>query len=352
MKDVNSLVRRALASAKPPSYPIADPSMLRMDANTNLLGLNPVVKRVLAKGAWKDVNHYPGGLNDGLRAAVAKGYGLHPDEVMVGDGSDELLDVVMKTFCDAGDVVAAPVPTFVMYAFYAKLCGARFEGVPLGPAWELDPAKILAKRPKLTFVASPNNPTGNAHPYAAIEEILRGTDGIVVVDEAYAEFCGHDWLSRIREFPNLVVTRTFSKSHGLAGLRVGFAAAGREIMDRLYTAKTPFTISSISERIAVEAVRDRAYVRATLKMLRAEKPFLERELVKLGFKVWRSDANFFLVDCPVLASDLVKALRKRRILVRYMGEMARLENCFRVTVGRRADNRRLLAALKEILRAR
>jgi histidinol-phosphate aminotransferase len=346
---IDRLVRRSLVHSRPPSYPGADPRMLRMDANTNLYGMNPVVGRALRAGVWKDVNHYPSGLNDELRGAVADHYRLRTTEVMVGDGSDELLDVVMKTFCEPGDVVAAPVPTFVMYAFYARVNGARFAGVPLGPGWSLDPKKLLSTRAKITFIASPNNPTGNAHAYGDIEAVLRGTHGLVVVDEAYAEFCGHNWLPRIREFPNLIVTRTFSKSHGLAGLRVGFCAASREIMDRLYTAKTPFTISAVSERIAVAALKDRGYLRGTLAMLAKEKPFLAGGLEKLGFRPYRSDANFLLTECPVLAEDVVRKLKERKILVRYMGDMPRLENCIRLTVGRREHNVRLLRALAGIV---
>jgi len=343
---IDRLVRRSLAKSKPPSYPIADPTMLRMDANTNLLGMNPVVAKALKAGVWKDVNHYPSGLNDGLRAAVAERYDLRLAEVMIGDGSDEMLDVIMKTFCDVGDVVAAPVPTFIMYAFYARIHGARFAAVPLEANWTLDPKKLIAARAKIMFIASPNNPTGNAHSYRDIEAVLEASNGLVVVDEAYAEFCGHSWLPRITEFPNLIVTRTFSKSHGLAGLRVGFCAAQQEIMDRLYTAKTPFTVSAVSERIAAAALRDSRYLNATLKMLATEKPFLAGGLEKLGFKPYRSDANFLLVDCPVLASDLVKKLKQKKILVRFMGDQPRLENCIRVTVGRREDNVKLLKAVK------
>jgi histidinol-phosphate aminotransferase len=340
--DIRPLLRRSIADVKPPSYPVADPSMLRMDANTNLYGPNPVVERAIADGAWRDANHYPSGFNDELRAVVAGTFGLTPAEIMVGDGSDELLDTIVKTFCNPDDVVAAPVPTFVMYAFYAKVNGSRFVGVPLDPPWRLNPDGLAATGAKATFIASPNNPTANRHPVEAIERVVRASEGIVVVDEAYAEFCGQDFLSRVREFPNLVVTRTFSKSHGLAGLRVGFAAARREIMERLYAAKTPFTVSSVSERIAAAALRDRTYLDATRRMLESERPFLRAGLEALGYRVYPSDANFLLVECGKPAQAVVQRLRDRGILVRGMADFAGLDTCFRVTVGRREHNERLL----------
>ncbi|MGH2687477.1 MAG: aminotransferase class I/II-fold pyridoxal phosphate-dependent enzyme, partial [Actinomycetota bacterium] len=191
--DLEKLLRRSVRGMEPPTYPGPERGVLRMDANTNLIGRNPAVERAARRLSEIDLNQYPSCLSDELRAAIGREHGLDPDEVLVGDGSDEVLDVVCKAFLNPGDAVACPTPSFVMYAFFGKLHLGQVVEVPLRrPGWTLDVEGILSARPKVVFVASPNNPTGNAAPAADLERLLREASGIVIIDEAYADFCDQD----------------------------------------------------------------------------------------------------------------------------------------------------------------
>ncbi len=341
--------RSCTKDLKAPGYPAAAAGCLRMDANTNLYGQNPAVERALKDGATADLNHYPSGVSEDLRAAIAKVHDVTAEEVIVGDGSDEVLDTLTKAYLDPDDVVAIPVPTFVMYAFYGRINFGRIAEVPLRVGWELNIDALLRTDAKITFIASPNNPTGNKFDREDVERIIQRSNGIVVVDEAYAEFCGQDFVRRTREFENLVVSRTFSKSHGLAGLRVGYAVGNRKIIERMMAVKTPFTVGSFAEKVALAALEEPYYVEESRKMVLAERPFLMDELKKLGLRPYPSDANFLLVDTGKTAKFLVQKLRERKILVRDMGDFRGLDRCFRTTIGRREHNEQLLGALRESL---
>lgn len=346
--DLENLVRRSLAGMQPPTYPGPEPGVLRMDANTNLIGRNPAVERALRRIGSIDLNQYPTCLSDDLRAAVAREHGLGPEEVLVGDGSDEVLDVICKAFLNPGDVIACATPSFVMYAFFGKLHLGRVVEVPLrAPDWTLDIEMILRVKAKLTFIASPNNPTANAVPAADLERLVGESRGIVLIDEAYADFCGQDFASRVRSWENLVVSRTFSKSHGLAGLRVGYGLAHKALMEKLYRAKTPLTLSSISEAIALEALADKAFMRETVETVRKERIRLAQKLTDLGCRPHPSDANFLIVDVGEPSGKLRAFLLSKGVVTREMGDFRGLENHIRVTVGRPEHTDRLAALVKE-----
>jgi histidinol-phosphate aminotransferase len=346
--DVEDLIRTSTAGMEPPTYPGPDPGYLRMDANTNLVGRNPAVERALRKAGELDVNQYPTCLSDRLRDAIAKEHGLSRDEVIVGDGSDEVLDVVCRAFLNPGDVVAHPAPSFVMYSFFGRLHLGRVVEVPLRPSdWSLDVDLLLRVRAKVVFVASPNNPTGNAAPADQLERLVRESNGLVVIDEAYADFCGQDFARRVREFENLIVSRTFSKSHGLAGLRVGYGLSNAKVMRRLYCAKTPLTVSLLNEAIVLESLADPSFVKASVATVAAERPKLVRRLQELGFRPQPSDANFLIVDLGTPSGPARAFLKSKGILTREMGDFKGLENFIRCTVGRAEHNERLAAALAE-----
>ena len=344
--DVEKLIRRSLAGLEPQVYPSTERGVLLMDANTNLIGRNPAVERAAKRLASIDLQQYPTCLSDDLRAALAKEHGLSSEEVLVGNGSDEILDVICKTFCNPGDLIAIPVPTFVMYAFFARVhLGSPVEAPLQGPSWQLDLDLILRVRPKILFVASPNNPTGNAFPKEDLERLITESPGVVVVDEAYADFCGQDFASQVRRFDNLIVTRTFSKSHGLAGLRVGYGASNRKLVARMECAKTPLTLSAISEAIALEALADKTFMKESVRVIQAERARLSDLLRELGFRPQKTDANFLIVDLGRPSDGARSFLRGRGIATREMSDFRGLENYLRVTVGRPEHNDRLVAEL-------
>jgi histidinol-phosphate aminotransferase len=345
--DVETLVRRSIAGLEPQVYPCTQRGALLLDANTNLIGRNPALDRAVKRLDSLDLTQYPSCLSDELRAALAKEHGLSPDEVLVGNGSDEVLDVVCKAFCNPGDPIGIPTPAFVMYGFFAKVHQGSAVEIPLQlPGWQLDVEGILRARPKITFIASPNNPTGNAFPKADLERVLAGSPGLVVVDEAYADFCGQDFASQVRRYENLIVTRTFSKSHGLAGLRVGYALANRKVLQKLECAKTPLSLGSLSEAVALEALADKTFMKESLRVVRSERVRLAELLRDLGFRPQPSDANFMIVDLGVPSEPARQYLAGRGIMTRAMGDFKGLERYLRVTVGRPEHSDRLVAELK------
>jgi len=348
--DIESLARKSARGLSIGPAPTAGDGALRLDGNTNLLGANPAIRRVLEKEAGRDLAPYPAPMHDELRGALAVQSGLDAGEILVGAGADELIDVAVRAFANPGDPVTVAVPSFELYAFCARVEQARLVEVPLNPGFALDADALLRAEAKVTFVASPNNPTGNAHAAPALERLIRGSPGIVVLDEAYAEYCGQDFLKRVREFPNLVVLRTFSKAHGLAGIRVGYAAARREVIERLARVKLPFTVGSLSERIALEALSETDHVRKSRDLVTAEKPWLAERLSALGLHPYPTDANFMLVRVGPRSEALVKHLAGRGIVVRSVGPGRGLDGCFRTTIGQREHNERLVGAIAEFTR--
>lgn len=337
--DIDALARAGVRDLPGVGAPPPAAGLLRMDSNTNLLGPNPAIRRVLEREAAGDFSLYPAPMHDALRAALATHHGLDPSEILVGAGADELIDVVIRAFVNPGESVVVPVPTFELYAFCARVEQAKVIEVPLGPRFDLD----VRAEGKVTFIASPNNPTGNAHPTAVLERVIRDSRGIVVIDEAYAEYCDQNFLRRVREFPNLIVLRTFSKAHGLAGLRVGYAAARREVIERLARVKMPFSVAELSERIAIEALADGGHVRMSRETIAAERPRLAERLTELGLHPFPTDANFMLVQVGARLEALVRHVASKGIAVRGLPKLR--DGCMRVTIGRREHNERLVSAI-------
>lgn len=322
---------------------------LNLAANTNLFGVNPALERALARLRPADLTEYPSLASTPLRQAVAQKLGVLPEQVVTGNGSNDLIDVICRTVLNPGDVVAFHQPTFSMIPLFAKENHARLVGVPLREAWTLDPAALLAAEAKLTFIVRPNNPTGNAFPRRDVERIVDQASGLVVLDEAYIEFLGGEsFVKEIREGrDNLIVLRTFSKAHGMAGLRVGYAVAPLPIAVELNKVRGPYRLDALAETAASLALADDKFVQDTVAGVRLERPKLARTLEDRGFRVFRSDANFLFAEPGVDADVLALGLRKRGVFVReFVGDLAPY---LRVTVGPPAATARLAVALDEVI---
>ena len=349
MKNIESLLRRSIRGMSSLPYASQNRSFLPLDQNTNLMGPNPVVRKVLAK--WDgDLTQYPTHSAIPLRNALGRFWKVEPDQVIVGNGSDEVFDILCKTFLNPGDRAAYVTPGFVMYGWYAEINAATPVPVPLREDFSLDVPALLRTRAKLTFLCNPNNPTANLYDRADILRILRGTKGLVVLDEAYADFSGSNWTPELRKHRNLILVRTFSKAFGLAGLRVGYAMAHPDLAARMAAVKPPFNVGGIDERVAVAALEDPSFRNRTVRTVLAERPKVAKALRELGVQVFPSDANFLLLRTPWPTGDVVDAFRARGILVRDMTKYAKLANCFRVTIGPPAVSGRFLRTFKEILK--
>ncbi len=348
MKEIEALLRTSIRDMRPLPYASQDRWLLPLDQNTNLMGPNPVVRKALAK--WDgDLTQYPTHSAIPLRNALGRYWKVEPDQVIVGNGSDEVFDILCKTFLNPGERAAYVSPGFVMYGWYARINAATPVAVPLRPDFSLDVPALLRARAKMIFLCNPNNPTANLFDRADILRILGETKGLVVLDEAYADFSASDWTPELRNHRNLVLVRTFSKAFGLAGLRVGYAMAHRDLAVRMAAVKPPFNVGGIDERIAVAALADPSFRDRTVRTVLAERPKVAKALRALRIHVFPSDANFLLLRTPFPAGDVVEAFRKVDILVRDMAKYARLDNCIRVTVGPPAVNRMFLRTFEEIL---
>ena len=321
---------------------------IRLDTNTNVLGSNPAAAKYLAENSW-DLNGYPNTYSNGLREALGELYGLDKDNFIAGNGSDEMLDVTFKTFTNWGDNSVVPVPSYTLYDYFVQMNGGKAHEVDLTEDFQLDVDEIVKQDAKVAIMPSPNNPTGNCFRQKDIEEILSKFNGIVVVDEAYAEYADDAMIRRVDEFDNLVVLRTFSKAYAMAALRVGYAAANKKLADMMMRVKIPYSLNMVSEGAAIAAVKDQEFIRRSVEMVREQRPKLDAGLRKLGFETFPSDSNFILARAPIDHKVLVQGLKERGVLIRDFGAKRRTENCVRTTVGTAELNSILLEKAEEVI---
>lgn len=322
---------------------------LRMDTNTNVLGSNPAAAEYL-RNADADLENYPNTYSDGLRTALAELHGLDMDNFVAGNGSDEMLDVSFKTFTEWGDSCVVPVPSYVLYDYFVSINGGKAVESDLTEDFQLDVDSIVRSGAKIAIMPSPNNPTGNIFRHRDVEEVLSKFDGMVIVDEAYVEYApGGSMISKVDEFDNLIVLRTFSKAYAMAALRVGYAASNRDVADMMNSVKIPYSLNKICEGAAIAAVKDKSFVERSAAMVATERPKLAAGLRKLGFEPFPSDANFILARSPIDHGTLVSGLKAKGIMIRDFGGKRRTENCVRMTVGTADLNNLMLDKMAEVL---
>lgn len=298
-------------------------------------------------------NRYPDPKSTPLREQLGKLRNFDPERIVFGNGSDELVDQITRIFCDPDDAVHALPPTFGMYKVAAGIAGAEFRATTLNPDFTIPVDELKASwndRSKVLWLCSPNNPSGNAIDAAVLEDLIRTFPGIVVLDEAYIDFVPErSFVPRLDEFPNLIVTQTLSKGWGMAGIRLGAAFASPLIIRLLNTIKMPYNVNVLTARVALEALHEPEKMQARVDTLIAERERLETQLKQLdGVEyVFPSVTNFLLVRFTDAAA-VYRYLLDRAIVVRNQAYQPNAENCLRITAGLRAENDRLLAALRKI----
>jgi histidinol-phosphate aminotransferase len=349
MTSVGELRRRTLEALAKPSYSLARSDMVLLNDNANLFGVNPAVLEAAQRFDFARLWAYPSENSDALRERVASEHSVSPDEVIVGNGSDEMLDMAAKCFINPGDAYCSPTPTFSMYKFYGRLHLARICEKPLRSDFSLDPESILEERAKITALCQPNNPTAVLFDRRAVRRVLAESNGIVMLDEAYGDFCGSDMLGDVMGSEHAIDIRTFSKAYGMAGLRVGYAISRKEVIDELRAVRTPFGLNSFAEAASIMALDNRAWVDEVVAKMKVERAYLARNLEPLGFKVYPSDCNFLLCRPPVNGPALVTALRGEGIAIRDCDSYPLLKNHVRITVGPRPMLDKLLDRLEHLL---
>ncbi len=343
-----SLMRESARHFKPYYSPDAD-GALRLDTNTNVLGPNPAAAAALADLSCLDFNQYPDTYSRPLRRKLAGFHGLSEDNFVTGSGSDEIIDILFKTFTDKGDVAVMPHPSYSIYEYFSELHGGVPVKVDLDDGFQLDVEGMLAPDAAIIMIPSPNNPTGNSFRREDLISIIERSDRPVVIDEAYGEYHGDSFIPLVEEYDNLIVTRTFSKAYAMAGLRVGYCACSAAAAEMMTCIRIPYSLNMVSERAAVAALEDQDFITRTVEMTEKNRPMLAKGLEGMGFRCFPSDANFILARSPVDHRGLVDGLKERGILVRDFGHRRLLEGCVRFTVGTEEMNQRLLRACRELI---
>ena len=346
-------------------YEVPIDSIVRFDLNTSPTP-PALVDRLLAAGRWDSpLSEYPPSDYRRLTAAAADRYGVATEEILVGAGADEVLDLVAKAFLGPGSAAVLPAPTYAMYRVLTEQRGAELVVVPrrsAGEGWsiDVDAVRTAARAADLVWLCSPNNPTALAEPDGRIDELLAGlledaTTGrreapIVVLDEAYAEFTGTSLLDRRATYPRLIVVRTASKAYALAGLRVGFAIARPQVIERMNPYRPPGSVSTVSVTVVTEALLDPTILDANLGRVERERTRLADGLRAAGWSVGPSVTNFLLVDFESAerAAAAAEGLLARGLVPRTFGAGHPLAGYLRLTVRDPDENDRLIEAAAQL----
>jgi histidinol-phosphate aminotransferase len=298
-------------------------------------------------------NRYPDPLQRDLKELLAPIKGVKSENIFLGNGSDEAIDLVYRAFCEPEkDNVVAIDPTYGMYKVCADVNNVDYRNVLLDENYQFSADKLLTatdERTKLIFLCSPNNPTGNDLLQSEIEKVVNEFEGLVILDEAYNDFSDRpSYLSQLDKYPNLIILQTFSKAYGCAAIRLGMAFASKEIIDILNKIKYPYNVNLLTQQQAMNMLKDYSQVEAWVKTLIEERAYLEKEFAALACteKIYPSDANFFQAKVSD-AKAIYNYLVAKGIIVRNRTSITLCKDCLRVTVGTREENNQLLETLKQ-----
>ncbi|HMK61171.1 MAG TPA: histidinol-phosphate transaminase [Dissulfurispiraceae bacterium] len=321
---------------------------VKLDANESPYSPLPSDKIFCNSNVLQKLNRYPDPEARALKKAIAKSLNVDDSNLLLGNGSDELIYYLVTTF---GGPVLFPVPTFVMYGIIAQALGQNPVAIPLDGAFDLDIKKMLEtigrQKPKLIFLSSPNNPSGNCYSTDRILKIIEASKGIVVVDEAYQPFSsGSGFLPFLKDYRNLIILRTMSKI-GFASLRVGYMIAESALIKEINKVRLPYNLNSLSQVAALEAVKNKRAINARVRVIASERNWLFNALSRLkGISPYPSEANFILFR--VAGSDKIyRGLLKQGVLIKNMNKI--ISDSMRVTVGTREENQAFIDALNKVL---
>ncbi|MGH7846783.1 MAG: histidinol-phosphate transaminase [Candidatus Binatia bacterium] len=330
-----------------PGEQLQDQGIIKLNTNENPYPPSSRVLRALRAAINSSLRLYPEPLSDTLRNQAAAVYGVEPDNILAGNGSDELLSILVRCFVGAGDRVAYPVPTYTLYDTLVAIQEAENLTVDFGRDFSL-PEALATQNAALTLLCNPNSPSGTLVSLRAIKKLARSVMGVLVVDEAYIDFAKNAQSSAIpliRNFPNLVVLRSFSKSFSLAGMRIGLAFGTRDMIAGMAKIKDSYNLNRLSLVAASAALQDMRWMRRNVRRIQQARAQLTQSLNRLGFSVHPSQANFVLARREGNnLKRLYEGLKTRKILVRYF-DVPGLEDALRITVG---TPRQVKALTKEI----
>lgn len=336
MYNVTNLIRKNILSLTPYSSARDDYKSKQgifLDANENPFG---------------NLNRYPDPYQWRLKQILSSQKKLGIENILIGNGSDEIIDLVQRVFCEPSeDKIIICSPTYGMYEVYANINNIKIISIPLTKDFQLNTEAILAQNAKILFLCSPNNPTGNS--LENLEFIIENFNGIVFLDEAYIDFSEQaSLISKIKQFPNLIVSQTFSKARGLAAARVGIAYANETIISVMNKVKPPYNVSQLNQEAAVLSLANEADFKSNVQLIKLEREILKQSLLALDFvsKIYPSEANFLLVEMDN-ATAIYNSLIDQQIITRNRSSL--VENTIRITIGTPRENQQLLYALNLVM---
>ena len=321
---------------------------IKLNTNENPYPPSPLVLERLRQACQETLRLYPDAGARGVRHRLSEIFAVAAEQTLVGNGSDELLSIIMRSFVGAGQNVVYPYPTYSYYKKLIQIQEAREVVVDFDQDFSLPP-DLPVEDAKLTLIANPNSPSGTLIPSGELEELALRTSGILVIDEAYVDFAAGGCIGLIDKHPNLIVLRTMSKSFSLAGMRLGFGFAAAELVAGMWKVKDHYNVNRLSLAAAEAALDDIEWMKSNAARICRTRAHLTDRLRELGFAVWDSSANFVLarIDTPS-AAGLYQELKKRGILVRYF-DQPRLRDCLRISVGTDREIALLLDELEDLL---
>lgn len=343
--NLNDLVRPNVAVLKPYSsardeFKTQGEEMTFLDANENPND--------------NGLNRYPDPQQTDVKEKLSEIKNIATENILLGNGSDEVLDLIFRAFCEPGNdnVISLP-PTYGMYKVLADINNIENREVLLNHDFEPDVTAILNEvdsKTKIIFLCSPNNPSGNSFEDSKVEAILKNFNGLVVIDEAYIDFSEKDsWIKKIGNYPNLIVTQTFSKAFGKAGIRLGILYASEKIISVLNKIKPPYNVNQLTQKEAIQALLEVDAIKSQVFDIKSERDSLVKQLLEVKFvsKIYRSDANFLLLEVDD-ANKRYDQFIEKGIVIRNRSNQALCENCLRITIGTKEENIKLIKAFKEL----
>jgi histidinol-phosphate aminotransferase len=322
--------------------------VVKLNTNENPYPPSPTVTAMLRNIDSECLRRYPDPFSGRVRRAVSRVFGVPEDWVIVGNGSDEILSILLRACCEPRRAAAYAMPTYVLYRTLAEIQGARYIEVPYDEDYRLPVEGLIAARGALTIVCSPNSPSGTPVSREDLERLSASVAGLLVVDEAYVDFAEENALELVKSNKNVIILRTLSKGYSLAGLRLGFGIAQTPIIENLMKVKDSYNVTALSCLLGAAAIEDQTYKKETAERVKASRRNLSAALENLGFRVWPSQANFVLTRPPMGdAERIYLALKAKGILVRYF-KQPRLEDKLRITVGTEEENSTLIQALTRL----
>ncbi len=339
----------AMSGYVPGEQPPPDVTMIKLNTNENPYPPSPQVITTLRDFSPERLRRYPDPFSNRVRNAVEKVFSVPPDRVIVGNGSDDLLSMLVRACCESGRPLVYAMPTYVLYRTLAEIQDAESIEIPYDEEYNLPVEEMIAVDGALTIVCSPNSPSGTTASLEQLETLASRLSGLLVVDEAYVDFAEGNALDLVKTYGNVMVLRTLSKGYSMAGLRLGFGVAQPALIDGLMKVKDSYNVDALSCLLGAAAIEDQAHKTLNASRVKDSRKRLSEALETLGFRVWPSQANFLLARPPRGdAERLYQSLKEENILVRYF-KQPRLEDKLRISVGTEEENAVLIQSLTRLM---